>query len=205
MIIIGLTGGIASGKSTVTEYLRSKGIFVIDSDIEAKRVLDVGTEAYYDVIREFSDSILNDDKTVNRKKLGSIVFKDKALVEKLNSITHPRVIERTKRILNELEEKNTEIAVIDAPLLIEAGMDKLCDEVWVVYVPLEVQIARAMKRDGSTREQVLDKIKNQMPYEEKLRHASRVLNNDGTVEYLYKQTDEILEEIKRLGNPVNTH
>ncbi len=197
MIVIGLTGGIASGKSTVTEYLRSKGIFVIDSDVEAKHVLDVGTEAYYDVIREFSDLILNDDKTVNRRKLGSIVFKDKALVEKLNGITHPRVIQRTKRILNELEEKNTEIAVIDAPLLIEAGMDKLCDEVWVVYVPLEVQIARAMKRDGSTREQVLDKIENQMPYEEKLRHASRVLNNNGTVEHLYKQTDEILEEIKR--------
>lgn len=194
MKIIGLTGGIASGKSTVSAYLKSKNIPVIDADIESKRVLDVGNDAYYDVIREFSDSILNEDKTVNRKKLAEIVFKDKKLVEKLNSIIHPRVIERTNSMLEELRRKNVPIAVVDAPLLIEAGMQKITDEVWVVYTPYEIQIARAMLRDNSTREQVENKIKNQAPFEEKAKYADKIIRNDGTIEELYAQVDKILSE-----------
>ena len=194
MKIIGLTGGIASGKSTVSAYLKSKNIPVIDADIESKRVLDVGNDAYYDVIREFSDSILNEDKTVNRKKLAEIVFKDKKLVEKLNSIIHPRVIERTNSMLEELRRKNVPIAVVDAPLLIEAGMQKITDEVWVVYTPYEIQIARAMLRDNSTRELVVNKIKNQAPFEEKAKYADKIIRNDGTIEELYAQVDKILSE-----------
>ena len=194
MKIIGLTGGIASGKSTVSAYLKSKNIPVIDADIESKRVLDVGNDAYYDVIREFSDSILNEDKTVNRKKLAEIVFKDKKLVEKLNSIIHPRVIERTNSMLEELRRKNVPIAVVDAPLLIEAGMQKITDEVWVVDTPYERQIARAMLRDNSTREQVVNKIKNQAPFEEKAKYADKTIRNDGTIEELYAQVDKILSE-----------
>ena len=194
MKIIGLTGGIASGKSTVSAYLKSKNIPVIDAYIESKRVLDVGNDAYYDVIREFSDSILNEDKTVNRKKLAEIVFKDKKLVEKLNSIIHPRVIERTNSMLEELRRKNVPIAVVDAPLLIEAGMQKITDEVWVVYTPYEIQIARAMLRDNSTREQVENKIKNQAPFEEKAKYADKIIRNDGTIEELYAQVDKILSE-----------
>lgn len=194
MKIIGLTGGIASGKSTVSAYLKSKNIPVIDADIESKRVLDVGNDAYYDVIREFSDSILNEDKTVNRKKLAEIVFKDKKLVEKLNSIIHPRVIERTNSMLDELRRKNVPIAVVDAPLLIEAGMQKITDEVWVVYTPYEIQIARAMLRDNSTREQVENKIKNQASFEEKAKYADKIIRNDGTIEELYAQVDKILSE-----------
>ncbi len=194
MKIIGLTGGIASGKSTVSAYLKNKNIPVIDADIESKRVLDVGNDAYYDVIREFSDSILNEDKTVNRKKLAEIVFKDKKLVEKLNSIIHPRVIERTNSMLEELRRKNVPIAVVDAPLLIEAGMQKITDEVWVVYTPYEIQIARAMLRDNSTREQVVNKIKNQAPFEEKAKYADKIIRNDGTIEELYAQVDKILSE-----------
>ena len=194
MKIIGLTGGIASGKSTVSAYLKSKNIPVIDADIESKRVLDVGNDAYYDVIREFSDSILNEDKTVNRKKLAEIVFKDKKLVEKLNSIIHPRVIERTNSMLEELRRKNVPIAVVDAPLLIEAGMQKITDEVWVVYTPYEIQIARAMLRDNSTREQVENKIKNQASFKEKAKYADKIIRNDGTIEELYAQVDKILSE-----------
>ena len=194
MKIIGLTGGIASGKSTVSAYLKSKNIPVIDADIESKRVLDVGNDAYYDVIREFSDSILNEDKTVNRKKLAVFVFKDKKLVEKLNSIIHPRVIERTNSMLDELRRKNVPIAVVDAPLLIEAGMQKITDEVWVVYTPYEIQIARAMLRDNSTREQVENKIKNQASFEEKAKYADKIIRNDGTIEELYAQVDKILSE-----------
>ena len=194
MKIIGLTGGIASGKSTVSAYLKSKNIPVIDADVESKKVLDPGSAAYYDIIREFSDSVLNDDKTVNRKKLAEIVFRDKNLVEKLNSIIHPRVIEQTKKILAELEEKNTPIAVIDAPLLIEAGMQTITDEVWVVYTPPETQIDRALVRDNSTKEQVMNKMKNQTSFEEKVKYADYVISNDGTLEQLYAQVDKILDK-----------
>lgn len=194
MKIIGLTGGIASGKSTVSVYLKSKGIPVIDADVESKKVLDVGTDAYFDVINSFSEAVLNDDGTINRKKLAAIVFKDKALVAKLNEITHPRVVERTKTLLAELEANAEPIAVIDAPLLIEAGLHNITDEVWVVYTSPELQIERAMLRDNSTREQVTDKMKNQLSFDEKLKYADHVIKNDGTVEQLYAQVDKILAE-----------
>lgn len=194
MKIIGLTGGIASGKSTVSAYLKSKGIPVIDADIEAKKVLDIGSEAYFDLINTFSDSILNEDKTVNRKKLAAIVFKDKKLVARLNDITHPRVVERTKTILAELAAKNIPIAVIDAPLLIEAGLNSIADEIWVVHTSPELQIERAMQRDNSTREQVTNKMDNQLSFEEKLKYADHVITNDGTLEQLYAQVDGILAE-----------
>lgn len=194
MKIIGLTGGIASGKSTVSAYLKSKGIPVIDADVEAKKVLDIGSKAYFDLINAFSDSILNEDKTVNRKKLAAIVFKDKKLVARLNEITHPRVVERTKAILAELAAKNIPVAVIDAPLLIEAGLNSIADEVWVVYTSPELQIERAMQRDNSTREQVTNKMDNQLSFEEKLKYADHVITNDGTLKQLYVQVDGILAE-----------
>ena len=115
-------------------------------------------------------------------------------MEKLNSIIHPRVIEQTKKILAELEEKNTPIAVIDAPLLIEAGMQTITDEVWVVYTPPETQIDRAMVRDNSTKEQVMNKMKNQTSFEEKVKYADYVISNDGTLEQLYAQVDKILDK-----------
>ncbi len=195
MVIIGLTGGMASGKSTVSDYLKAKRMHVIDCDEISRHVLDVGTEAYFEVVREFSEEILNEDKTVNRKKLSSKVFKDKALIEKLNGIIHPRVIEQTFEILKRLEGDGADIAVIDAPLLIEAGMDKLCKEVWVVYAPPEIQIERAMHRDNSTREQVVEILNNQMPFDEKLKHANRIISNDCDIEHLYSQIDKILQEI----------
>lgn len=195
MKIIGLTGGIASGKSTVSDYIKSKGIPVVDTDLEARHALDVGTDAYYDVIKEFSEDILNEDKTVDRKKLGAIVFKDRQLVEKLNSIVHPHVIQKTNEMLDEYRKNGEQLAVIDVPLLIESGMNKIADEVWVVYVPEEMQIKRAMRRDNLPREQIVNKIKNQMPFEEKAKFADRIIRNDTTIENLYAQIDEYLNEI----------
>ena len=195
MKIIGLTGGIASGKSTVSAYLRQKGIPIIDCDVEARHVFDVGQKAYYDVIAEFGEEILNEDKTIDRKKLASIVYPDKEKVKRLNQINHPSVIARTYELLNEYRDAGNDIVVIDAPLLIEAGMNKMADEVWVVYTDIEVQIRRAMKRDNSTYEAVINRMKNQASYEEKIKYADKLINNNGTIEELYQQVDKLLAEV----------
>lgn len=192
MKIIGLTGGLASGKSTVSAYLRQKGIPVIDCDIEARKIFDVGEKAYYDVIDAFGTEILNADNTVNRKLLASVVFPDAEKVKKLNSISHPAIMERTDALLKEYENSGYAVAVIDAPLLIESGMNSKTDEVWLVYTDYDVQIKRAMERDKSTREQAESRIKNQLPTEEKMKSADRLINNNGTISELYNQVDKFL-------------
>ena len=194
MIIIGLTGGMASGKSTVSAYLKQNNIPVIDCDEESRHVLDKGTNGYNRAVEEFSDQILLKDGTIDRKKLASIVFADKSLLQKLNSIIHPEVIARTHELLAEYNAKGFGVAVIDAPLLIEAGMHTLCDELWVVYTSPEVQIQRAMARDGATLEQVQERIKNQSSMEEKKKLADRLISNDGTIQELYAAIDKILKE-----------
>lgn len=200
MIIIGLTGGMASGKSTVSAYLKQKNIPVIDCDEESRHVLDKGTSGYNRAVEEFSDQILSEDGTIDRKKLASIVFTDKSLLQKLNLIIHPEVIARTHELLAEYKAKGFGIAVIDAPLLIEAGMHKLCDELWVVYTSPEVQIQRAMARDGATLEQVQERIKNQSSMEEKKKLADRLISNDGTIQELYAAIDKILKETVKENN-----
>ena len=200
MIIIGLTGGIASGKSTVSAYLKQNNIPVIDCDEESRHVLDKGTNGYKLALELFSEDILDENKNINRKKVASIVFEDKSLLQKLNSIIHPEVINKTHELLAKYESEGFDIAVIDAPLLIEAGMHKLCNELWVVYTSPDVQIKRAMARDGATYEQVAQRIKNQSSIEEKKKLADRLISNDGTHDELYSAIDKILNEIKRKNN-----
>ncbi len=194
MKVIGLTGGIASGKSTVSAYLKDKGIPVIDCDVEAKRILDPGEKAYGDVVNAFGREILFEDGTINRKKLGSIIFGNEEKVKLLNSLTHPEVIRKTNEYLEEYRAKGFELAVVDAPLLIEAGMTSVADEVWLVWIPEEMQIERAVKRDAASREQIINRIKSQMPSEEKKKFADRIISNTGTVEELLKEVDRLLSQ-----------
>ncbi len=194
MRIIGLTGGLASGKSTVSSYLKSKGIPVIDCDYESRCILQKGERGYSKAVEAFGEEILQPNGEIDRKKLASIIFKDEALVQKLNAIVHPEVIIRTHELLSEYQNQGCEIAVVDAPLLIEAGMHKICHELWVVYTSPETQIKRAMARDNSTLEQVQERIKNQMPLEEKARLADVLISNEGTLEELYNRVDEVLKE-----------
>ena len=194
-MIIGLTGGIASGKSTVSKILDEMGIRVVDADIVAREVME-SKEVIKKISDEFGENILDSDGELDRSKLREMVFSSKSRVKILNSIVHPSVIDRFK---NEREKsmRTREVLVFDIPLLFEAKMENLCDKVIVVYVDSETQIKRVMERDGSKRETALNIIKNQMSLSEKLEKADIKIKNDGTIEELEKKIKEVFQNFKR--------
>ncbi|MGB4314020.1 MAG: dephospho-CoA kinase, partial [bacterium] len=148
MRVIGLTGGIATGKSTVSRMLAEKGLPIVDADLIAREVVEPGKPAYREIVQTFGGEILQADGTLNRKLLGKLVFGDPARLQTLNQITHPRIREEIEGRLQALRDKGTELAVLDAPLLIEANLQPLVDEVWVVTCPRELQIKRLQERDN---------------------------------------------------------
>lgn len=197
LTVIGLTGGIASGKSTVSALLKEKGAAIIDADKIAREIMTKCKPAWHEVVDYFGDEILNEDKNdIDRKKLADIVFSDKAKLEVLNSITHPKIIEEIKRQVEEYKKAGKKIIVIDAALLIEAGLNKIVDEVWVVAVNEEVQLQRLMTREkGITKDEAVKRIKSQMPLTEKLKFADRVIDNNSTIEETKNQVDKIWTKI----------
>ncbi len=198
--VIGLTGGIATGKSTASKYLVEKGYSVIDADVLAREVVDVGRPAYEDILKEFGDKILNEDLTINRTKLGGIIFNSEELRKKLNSIVHPRVTDEMK--MQKIKElKDNKLVFLDIPLLIEVrthlkkeGLD--FDEIWLVYIDEETQLQRLMKRDGIDRLQAFKKIKAQMSINEKKKYADVIIDNSGSISDLEKKLDSLLEKYK---------
>lgn len=192
MKIIGLTGGIASGKSTVSNYLASKGIKIIDADKISRSIYDIGSKAYVSVVKEFGVEILNDDKTINRRKLGNIVFADKERLNILNKITHPIIFDEIKRQIMELTIQGSSICVLDAALLIESGWYKVTDLKWLVYVNRETQIKRLIERDKISKEEAINRIKAQMPFEEKVKYADFIIDNNSSIRYTYEQVDILL-------------
>lgn len=196
MLVIGLTGGIASGKSTISNYLRKLGAVIIDADELAREVVKPHSPAWWEIKEQFGDEVIDGQGRIDRKTLGSIVFHSPGDREKLNGIIHPRVIEATEKIINEHKEKGeAPLVVVDAPLLLEVGMDGLVDEVWVAAVPAKVQIERLMKRDNISREEALVRLKTQMPLEEKLRRADRVIDNSGDAEKTREQVFILWKEL----------
>lgn len=195
MVLIGLTGGIASGKSTISKMLKELGAEVIDADLVAREVIQPRSAAWREMVEAFGKGILNDDRTINRRRLGNVVFPDPKAVEKLNSITHPRIIQRIEDRIEDARKRGIAVLVIDAPLLIESGMVPMVDEVWVVMVDPDTQISRLMARDHFTFQEALNRLNSQMPLEEKLKYAHRVINNKGTPE-------ETRAEVVRVWNEV---
>lgn len=201
MYIIGLTGGIASGKSTVSRTLAKLGARIIDTDEIAHQIIEPGQPAWDDIVQHFGNEVLSPDNTINRVKLGAIVFQDHDSLMKLNSYTHPRVMERLRSDLKGIEDEHPEAVVfMEVPLLYETHMEKLCREVWVVSVDRETQINRLMARDAIDREYALRRIASQMPLEEKASRADRVIDNSGSIEETVEITTRIFNEI--LQNPV---
>jgi len=181
--MIGLTGGIGSGKSTVSRKLKSLGAYVIDTDQVARDVVKPGTPALREIVQAFGGGILNGDGTLNREKLGALVFNDPAAMAALNQMTHPRIkqavsaaVENYKR----LPAAGRKVVVIEAPLLIEAGLHRGLDEIWVVSVDEGTQLERLMKRDRITAAEARQRIAAQLPQAEKLRYAARVIDNTGS-------------------------
>lgn len=197
MTVIGLTGGIASGKSTVTALLKEKDAVIIDADKIAREIMSKGEPAWFEVLNYFGDEILNDDRSdIDRKKLAHIVFSDKAKLEVLNNITHPKIIEEIKRQVEEYKKAGKKIIVIDAALLIETGLDKIADEVWVVAANEDIQLQRLMAREKDiTKDEALKRIKSQMPLAEKLKFADRVIDNNSSIEETKKQVDKMWTKI----------
>lgn len=194
--IIGLTGGIASGKSTVARKLEEMGAYVIDADKVAHMIIEPYKPAWYDIVEEFGEEVLNADKTVNREKLGGIVFNNPLLLQKLNRITHPRIMEFFKEEIQRLKaEKTDAVVVLEVPLLYETHMDRICDEVWVVWVDRETQIERLCRRDNISVEDAVKRIDAQMPLDEKARRAKVVIDNRHSREETIAKTVKYFNEI----------
>jgi len=194
--VIGLTGGIGSGKSTVSEYLSKKGYAIIDADKIAREIVEPGAPTLKRLVTSFGEDILNDDKSLNRKKLGSIVFKDNALCKQLNNIMHGEIFKIIKVRIDELRVSGyNKLVFLDVPLLFETAAPELynlIDKIWVVDTNDEVRMERIMKRDNSSKESVLNVIQNQMSSEEKRKRADVVIDNSGSQEELYAILDKLL-------------
>jgi dephospho-CoA kinase len=195
MIVIGLTGNIGSGKSTVARRLASLGAKIIDADQVARQAVLPGAACLEEIVRAFGRGILNDQGELDRKKMGDVVFADPGARTRLNNIIHPWI---TKEINREITmfKKHPElldgagVLVVDAPLLIEIGMQHDVDEVWVVRIDLKKQLQRLARRDGLTPEDVMNRLDAQLPQEEKLKYAHRIIDNSGEPDATIKQINQ---------------
>ncbi len=179
-LLVGLTGGIATGKSTVSALLRGLGCVVIDADQLAREVVEPGQPALAAIVEEFGAGVLRPDGTLDRQRLGAIVFADGARRRRLEEITHPAI---RRRFLEHLERLAADgfagIVVFDAPVMIETGSHRLMDRMVVVVADEETQLARLMARDGLAREEALRRVRSQMPVADKARLADYVIDNSG--------------------------
>jgi len=193
-LVIGLTGGIASGKSTVSAMFTDMGITVIDADIEARLAVEPGEKAYNDIVSHFGTDILEDDRTINRPKLGEIIFNNEEKRLLLNSIVHPAVRERMAQKRKQAEAADEKAVVLDIPLLFESKLTELVEKIIVVYVDEQTQLERLMKRNGFSEEEASARIKSQMPLKDKVSLADAVIDNTGNIEQSKQQLMEILTE-----------
>ena len=198
MKLIGLTGGTGSGKSLVSEMLAKKGALILDADVLARKVVEKGEKAYFEIMEHFGKGVFDENGDLIRKKLGDIVFNDPAELEFLNKCTHKYIAELTRKSLEEAMKspEKYRFVVFDAPQLIESGMDSICDEVWVVTADEDIRIKRVMERDGITFSQAKSRIDSQLKFEVFKEKADRIIFNNGSLEELAKQVEEILEDFK---------
>lgn len=197
MFVIGLTGGIGTGKSTITHVLEEQGAAIVNADVVGHEVYQVGRPAYHEVLRAFGESVLDDDKAIDRKKLGALVFGDPKELAKLNSIVHPRMKGMMRERLQELKRLGTKIAVIEAAILLEARWDDLANEIWVVSAPPEIAAQRVAARSGFTQEQVMERIRAQMPNDQRVKRADVVIDTSGTMDETIARTMEKWSELKQ--------
>lgn len=191
-LVIGLTGGIASGKSTVSTMLKEMNITVVDADIEARLAVMKGEPAYFKIIEEFGADILLDNGEIDRQKLGSIIFHQAEKRQMLNEIVHPEV---RKRMSNQAEraEKNGEaVVVLDIPLLFESKLTYMVDKTLLVFVDAETQLQRLIARNNLSVEDAEARIRSQLPLSDKVKLADAVIDNNGSIEDTKKQLNQVL-------------
>ena len=191
MIVIGLTGGIGSGKSEVTRMLKDLGTEIIDADRVGHEAYLPNTETYDKLVAEFGDDILRTDGAIDRKKLGARIFAEPEARERLNAIVHPRMYTMIDERIQRLREQGATAVVLDAAILIEAGWQSLVDEVWVVAASEEMVVQRIGQRNGLPAEQVRQRIRAQITSEERARHAAVVIDNSRGLDELSAQVQEV--------------
>jgi dephospho-CoA kinase len=193
--VIGLTGGIASGKSVVAEILRDLGAPVIDADELARRVVEPGQPAHADLVREFGQEILRPDGSVDRKALGRLVFSDDERRQRLNAITHPRIAALAQVETAAHAARGEPAVVYEAALLVENGLHRVLDGLIVVKATAEEQLRRAVLRDGLGEEEARARIASQLPLEEKLAVATHVIDNSGSLAETRAQVEQVWAEL----------
>ncbi len=176
MFVIGLTGGIGTGKTQVSKFLQGHGATVINADLVGHEAYLPHTDTWREVVAAFGQDILDDEEQIDRRKLGAIVFSDPSHLQRLNSIVHPRIYAMIQDRIESLTNDGVGVAVVEAALLIEAKWTPLTDEVWVIAAPQEQVLSRLTRR-GMSREQALARIESQMPQDKRVTHADVIITN----------------------------
>ncbi|MBI4778609.1 dephospho-CoA kinase [Candidatus Desantisbacteria bacterium] len=193
-IIIGLTGSIGTGKTTVAGIFRDLGAAIINADKIARGIVEPQMPAWQQIIDAFGEKVLNIDSTINRHYLGELVFNDRLSLERLNRITHPLINEEIQK---QIQEQNDKIIIIDAPLLIEAGVEKIVDKIIVVTTSRDTQIKRLRIRDLFSDLQIEARLNSQLPLEAKIEKADYIIDNDGNTLETIRQIKKIWEELAK--------
>jgi len=204
MIIIGLTGGIGSGKSSVAAMFKDEGAYVIDFDYLARVVVEPDTPAWRDIVDYFGQEILFPDRTLNRSKLAEIVFSDALSRKALEGFTHPRIFEKRDILLKDIKAKDSQaIVIVDVPLLFELSLNKNFDTIILVYVSRDIQIERTIKRDDILKEEVEKRLKAQINIEKKKLLSDYIINNEGSMNNTRDQVRKVIYELKKLKKEVD--
>jgi dephospho-CoA kinase len=197
MHVIGLTGGIGTGKSTVAAFLEKQGATILNADRIGHEVYVPGRPAFHELVEAFGREIVGEDGNIDRKKLGGIVFSDPKQMTRLNSVVHPRMKGIMREKLQDLARSGTEIAVIEAAILFEARWDDLADEVWVTSAPPEIAAQRVAERSALSLEQVKKRIKSQMSDEKRVSRANAVIDTSGDMESTITNAREKWDDLQR--------
>jgi len=200
MILVGLTGGVATGKSTVAKMFKQCGAVVIDADELVREVVTPGKPAWREIVKTFGKAILNPDHTLNRRELGALVFRNRTKLRQLEHIIHPRVAREQARLAKQAAQNDPHAVVIyDVPLLFEVGIDNRVDKIIVVAADRETQIARLKQRNGLSRAEATHRIRSQMPLAKKIQRADHVLNGTFPRLSLRKQVGQLFSSLHLLA------
>jgi len=199
MKVIGLTGGIGSGKSTVSQFLAELGAVIIDADRVGHEAFKPDTELWREVVAAFGRQILTPSGDIDRKKLGKIVFGNAELLSRLNQIMHPRMYDMVKVQLEEYRRRGVEVVVLEAPLLLEAGWTSLVDEVWVTVASESTVLKRLQERVGLSKEESLARIHSQLSSEERIKRADVVINTDCSLDEVKMKVKKLWDRLEILG------
>lgn len=192
MLIVALTGGIATGKSVVAKILSQKGCFIQNADLIAHELMSPGSEIWQELVQRFGPDILREDRTIDRQKLGEIIFREEQARHFLNRLSHPRVLEKILQTISQLEKTGGyEIYITEAALVIESGYHRYYDRIILTHCRPEVQLERLCRRNGITREKALEKIRAQLPDEQKIPLAHYLIDTSGSLEETVEQAEQV--------------